>query len=96
VRVRSYGFLANRNRQGKLAACRELLGAAAPAAAPAEAPAPAAPPEPAAVVTEVRCGTACPVCGVGRMVVIGELPAEALRVQGPRRRPVADAAFDTS
>ena len=29
VRVRSYGFLANRDRQEKLAACREPLGATA-------------------------------------------------------------------
>jgi hypothetical protein len=96
VRIRSYGFLANRNRQEKLAACRELLGAAPPAAAPAEAPSPAVPLGPAAVVTGVRCATVCPVCGVGRMVVIGELPAEAPRVPGPRRYPVAHAAFDTS
>jgi Putative transposase/Transposase zinc-binding domain len=96
VRIRSYGFLANRNRREKLAACRELLGAAAPAVASAEAPAPAAPLEPAAVVTEVRCPTVCPVCRIGRMVIVGELPAEAPRVQGPRRRPVAHAAFDTS
>jgi hypothetical protein len=96
VRIRSYGFLANRNRQEKLAACRDLLEAAAPAAAPAEDPAPAAPLAPEAVVTEVRCATICPVCGVGRMVIVGESPAEAPRVQGPRRRPVAHAAFDTS
>jgi hypothetical protein len=96
VRVRSYGFLANRDRRERLAACRELLGAAAPAAAPAEAPAPATPLEPEVVVTAVRCTTVCPVCGVGRMVAVGELPAEARRVRGPRRRPVAHAAFDTS
>ncbi len=93
VRIRSYGLLANRERREKLAACRELLGAAtAPAAAPPEAP----PLGPAPVVTQARCATVCPVCGVGRMVVIGELPAGASRVLGPRRRPVALAAFDTS
>jgi Putative transposase/Transposase zinc-binding domain len=96
VRVRSYGFLANRNRQEKLAACRELLSAAPTAAVPPETPSPAVPLGPAAVVTEVRCATVCPVCGVGRMVVIGELLAEATRVRGPRRRPVAHSAFDTS
>jgi Putative transposase/Transposase zinc-binding domain len=97
VRVRSYGFLANRDRQEKLAACRELLGAtASTTAVPPGAPSPAVPLGPGPVVTEVRCATVCPVCGVGRMVVIGELPAEAPRVQGPRRRPVADTAFDTS
>jgi hypothetical protein len=96
VRVRSYGFLANRNRQGNLAACRALLGAAASEAAPAEAPPPVTPLEPVAVVTEVRCPSLCPVCGIGRMVIVGELPAEAPQVQGPRRRPAAHAAFDSS
>ena len=97
VRIRSYGFLANRHRREKLAVCRELLTAAAPP----EAVSPgvsslAASLGPGPGVTEARCATLCPVCGVGRMVVIGELPAEALRVQGPGRRPGARPAFDTS
>ena len=39
MRIRHYGILANRHREQKLAQCRELLGAAAPAAceAPSEA-----------------------------------------------------------
>src|SRR4051794_28187601 len=61
VRIRSYGFLANRDRREKLAACRELLAAAPPAAVPPEAPSPAVPLGPAAVVTGMRCATVCPV-----------------------------------
>ena len=97
VRIRSYGFLANRHRGEKLAVCRELLTAAAPPEAVSPGvPSPAASLGPGPGVTEARCATLCPVCGVGRMVVIGELPAEAPRVQGRGRRPVAHAAFDTS
>lgn len=97
VRIRSYGFLANRHRREKLAVCRELLTAAAPPEAVSPGvPSPAASLGPGPGVTETRCATLCPVCGVGRMVVIGELPAEAPRVQRPGRRPVAHAAFDTS
>jgi hypothetical protein len=97
VRIRSYGFLANRHRREKLAVCRELLTAAAPPEAVSPGvPSPAASLGPGPGVTEARCATLCPVCGVGRMVVIGELPAEAPRVQGRGRRPVAHAAFDTS
>jgi hypothetical protein len=97
VRIRSYGFLANRDRREKLAIGREWLeAAAAPAALPPEAPSPAAPLAPMAGVTEARCTPLCPVCGVGRMVVIEELAAEPQRVGGPGRGPVASPAFDTS
>jgi hypothetical protein len=96
VRIRSYGFLANRDRRQKRAACRERLAAAPAAAVTPEAASPAVPLGPAPAVTGVRCANVCPVCGVGRMVVIGELPAEVPRVQGLGRRPVAHPAFDTS
>ena len=96
VRIRSYGFLANRNRREKLAVCRGLLARGTTASVPPEDPSPAAPLGPAPGVTEARCATLCPVCGVGRMVVIGELPAEPPRVGRPGRGPVAHPAFDTS
>jgi Putative transposase/Transposase zinc-binding domain len=97
VRIRAYGLLANRHRREKLAACRALLNAAdRPEAAPPEVPSPAAPRDPGPGVTATRCATVCPVCGVGRMVIIEELPAAAPRVRGIGRRPVTAAAFDTS
>jgi hypothetical protein len=97
VRIRSYGFLANRDRREKLAICRERLeAAAAPAALPPVAPSPAAPLAPVSGVTEARCTPLCPVCGVGRMVAIEELAAGLPRVGEPGRGPVASPAFDTS
>jgi len=82
VRIRSYGFLANRHRREKLAVCRELLTAAAPPEAVSPGvPSPAASLGPGPGVTEARCSTLCPVCGVGLMVVSGNCP---LRPRGFR------------
>ncbi len=78
VRIRHFGFLANRGRTVKLARCRALL-----AARPPEAPATA---EPAAALMRRLTGldiTRCPVCRMGclRLVAVfrpGHLPAPAL------------------
>jgi hypothetical protein len=60
VRIRQFGFLANRARREKLALCRALLGA------------PTAPPR--SVATEPRDRKAdeklCPVCRTGHMILI--------------------------
>ena len=69
-RIRHLGFLANRHRRQKLALCRRLLGSPITELLPdrqtcAAALAALAPPAP----------RRCPVCGVGEMVRIGELPA---------------------
>jgi hypothetical protein len=60
VRIRQFGFLANRARRNKLALCRALLGA--PSAAPGS------------TLTEVRNRKAdeklCPVCKTGHMILI--------------------------
>ena len=78
VRIRHFGFLANRGRTAKLARCRALLAVGPP-------PAPAGP-EPVATlmcrVTGVDIGQ-CPVCHAGRLRVVavfrpGQLPAPAL------------------
>ena len=92
VRIRHYGLLSNRHRREKLAVCRKLLGAAAsPEVISPEAPALATPLSLEVGVTETRCATLCPKCGVGRMVIIGELPAVPQSAQGrqvsPRRIP---------
>jgi hypothetical protein len=62
VRIRQFGFLANRGRAKKLALCRILLCVRTPADATVIQP------------TDVKL---CPVCKVGRMVLIGfgNLPA---------------------
>ena len=78
VRIRHFGFLANRGRSAKLARCRALLAAA-------PSPAPAAP-EPVATLMLRATGvdiTQCPVCRTGRLSVVavfrpGQLPAPVL------------------
>ena len=68
VRVRYFGLLANRGRTGKLRRCRALLGAGPP-------PAPA-PPESVATLVFRLTGVdirQCPVCGRGRLQVVGRL-----------------------
>jgi hypothetical protein len=73
VHIRHYGFLANRYRKQKLALCRSLLTASQAATAtsagssgPNEAP------------TAEPMWQKCPVCKVGRMIVIQVLSAAAL------------------
>jgi hypothetical protein len=86
VRIRHYGFLANRVCRVKLALCRTLLGVATT-------------PEPAAsepsveakeTIEELPAADACPSCGVGRMVIIATLPAIPVnrRAWGPILEPV--------
>jgi hypothetical protein len=74
VQVRHYGLLANGHRAAKLAACRRLLGWE-------RLQAQVAPPAAEPTVWH------CPVCGVGRLVLVEELPRGG-------RVPVA--ACDTS
>ena len=78
VRIRHFGFLANRGRTAKLARCRELLAPAPPPVPPG--------PEPLATlmfrVTGVDIGQ-CPACRAGRLRLVaifhpGHLPAPAL------------------
>jgi Putative transposase len=78
VRIRHFGFLANRARTAKLAQCRAVL-----AAVPPEPPAPA---EPVAALLFRLTGvdiTQCPVCRAGQLHVVavfrpGHLPAPPL------------------
>ncbi len=78
VRIRHFGFLANRTHTAKLARCRALLAAAPP-------PEPAAPESVAALVLRLTGVdiTQCPVCRAGRLrlgIVFrpGHLPGPAL------------------
>ena len=73
VRIRQFGFLANRARAKKLKLCRALLGAPPP------------PPANATVTIIDRDGDAesqerkrCPVCKTGHMVLIGIVPVTRL------------------
>jgi Putative transposase/Transposase zinc-binding domain len=91
VRIRHYGFLANRHRRENVALCRELLSdTESPEAPSSEVVA-----IPGVKVTPARCAHLCPACGVGRMVVIEELPPRP-GVRGRGEQPVSDAVIDTS
>ena len=78
VRIRHFGFLANRGRRAKLARCRVVLAVPPPAAPPA--------PESVAALVHRLTGvdlTRCPGCGVGRLRLVaifrpGHLPAPPL------------------
>jgi hypothetical protein len=91
VRIRHYGFLANRVCQEKLALCRALLGVGTtpePVAADSSA-------EPRGHVEGQSLAKVCPCCGEGRMVIIETFPA----IPADRRgwRPALERAeFDSS
>jgi Putative transposase/Transposase zinc-binding domain len=91
VRIRHYGFLANRVCQEKLALCRALLGAGTTREPPAVDP--SAEPKEHGKGQPLR--NVCPSCGEGRMVII-----ESFRAIPVKRREwgpiVAPAEFDTS
>jgi hypothetical protein len=78
VRIRHYGFLANRNRQAHLSAVRALLGLA-----PATPSAPASLDELMGRLTGIDI-TACPCCHRGKMLFLVELPA--CRARAPNRQ----------
>jgi len=68
MRIRHYGYLANRHRQQKLATCRRLLGVLEPATTetPAEDPNITSP----APACEAESKPRCPACQKGRLRVI--------------------------
>jgi ribosomal protein L32 len=71
VRIRHYGFLANRVCQEKLALCRALLGVeAVPVAVDCEPRM-----KPKETAEAVPTANVCPSCGEGRMVIVGSFPA---------------------
>ena len=70
VRIRQFGFLANRARGKKLALCRALLGAA--------------PPDNRRKAEE-QDGKRCPACKIGHMVLIGIVPSARLVASLPRQ-----------
>lgn len=83
MRIRHFGFLANRAKKRKLARCRELLGAG-PVPPPSSAASSA---ERVHQLTGVDLET-CPACGCGRMVVTTTLrPRQRRRGAQPRDPP---------
>jgi hypothetical protein len=76
VRIRQFGFLANRARRTKLALCRALLGAVAPM-------------KPTVLdnssKAEERDEKRCPACKIGYMVLIGIVPQARQVASAPRQ-----------
>src|SRR4051794_6821179 len=92
VRIRHYGFLANRVCREKLELCRDLLATIAP-------PVGAGPHLGSKGAVEARPEAhACPACGTGRMVIVETLPAAPVhRSGGFEREPTPErAGIDTS
>jgi len=72
VRIRQFGFLANRVRHHKLELCRTLLVARQP---------PASGDSDSSADPNLLDVHACPVCKIGRLLVIELLPAEPTAIQ---------------
>jgi Putative transposase len=72
VRIRQYGFLANRVRKHKLELCRTLL-ATCPQSTPTEAPGDSG--------VNLDDSQRCPICQVGRLVLIELFTAELTLIQ---------------
>ena len=65
VRIRQYGFLANRERRKKLASCRTLLGVSTPSGSHA-----------ASKQEYPKANQFCPACGIGHLILV-RLPPSA-------------------
>jgi hypothetical protein len=73
VRIRHFGFLANRNRKAKLAACLRCFNRTPPARSPQ--PNPTQPPWVRIIMQLTgRDPTRCPLCATGRLFAVGLIP----------------------
>ena len=76
VRIRQFGFLANRARGKKLALCRSLLGTISARAEAVKAC--------SGERVDDQARKRCPVCGIGNMIRIAIMPATAAPKHSPR------------
>jgi len=92
VRIRHYGFLANRCCREKLELCRRLLAAIMPPDAAESAP------EPKGAVEGRPKPHTCPACGEGQMIIVETLEASPAEKPGRARRgpTIERAGFDSS
>ena len=91
VRIRHYGFLANRVCREKLALCRTLLGVGA-AAVPVESEPSTKPKD---TVEGATASNICPSCGEGRIVVVASFRAIPVNLR-QWGLILEQAEFDTS
>ena len=99
VRIRHYGFLANRDRCQNLVRCRQLLGVR-PTEADEYAPPSPPPLDPPTLPFDER-GRRCPACAQGHMMVVDILPrltatAPPFKPTAPATRYQPAASLDTS
>ena len=93
VRIRHFGFLANRCRRKKISLCRRLLNVAVPIKPQGSNPVEDSP----AAEQEAKPIDRCPVCNVGRLRPVELLPPQAPMPTGlVSRLPVAVVEIDTS
>ena len=76
VRIRQFGFLANRARGKKLALCRVLLGASAPAKTAVSDH---------GREIEEQDDRLCPACKIGHMILVRIVPLARLAAPSPRQ-----------
>jgi hypothetical protein len=81
MRIRHYGYLANRHRQEKLATCRRLLGCAAPTAVSPESEQPQR--ESCEQGDPVEATIRCPACQTGQMRITDILDRCLRHCPGP-------------
>lgn len=96
VRIRHYGFLANRHREAKLERCRELLTVAQAPPGEAALAGPTEPePEPTAATPEWQ---RCPSCGQGRMTWVEEVarPQAVVEANGEEQARATVRNWDSS
>jgi hypothetical protein len=74
VRIRQFGFLANRNRKKNLAACRSLLASRSAIVCSTRSPSNAS----VETVSEER--NRCPVCKIGRLLIVEIVKADSFLV----------------
>ena len=94
MRIRHYGYLANRYRRQKLEICRRLLGCDAPAKPPADVD----PPEDESCDDGGSAETViqCPVCKTGRMHTIERFDRGSRRRHGPSARYSSEVPYQDS
>jgi len=87
MKIRHFGFLANRRKKDNVQRCRELLGDNTPAPEGAKKPA-------AELMLELtgKDITRCPCCRQGSMTIIMEMPYPSRRTQIPRSMGFVDSS----
>jgi hypothetical protein len=84
MRIRHYGFLANRYRKEKLETCRRLLGCDEPTKSQDDVGLPAR--EPKEQADDTQAEISCPVCKTGRMQIIDRFDRIPRRCEPPPQR----------